>query len=158
MLMKTRLNLVLRTVVFGMAAIALVAGEAQAKGGTKTGADSGGRGGSSSKYVLVPGVCKGITDAVADGVLTKANNLTYFGVQMTGTKVGGDWFIRFMKNGVVTSDNTGIKPYTFEPVGGWVVIGSATTLAEKGTTVTFSAEATSLTTGEVCNVNVGIKI
>lgn len=151
MLNINKIGIVKWTLILSLLTVCLATGHAYAQGG------SGGGGSGGSSVLYGPGTCSS-KDAIATAVLAKANNVWYFGIQVTGTDSEGAWYIRYEKNGVVTSDNSPTNPtnpaspYIFS--SGWLSYGASAIKGEGQ--VTFSAVA-SKTTGGFCTVSIGIK-
>ncbi len=132
-----------RSTAFKFAAVLAVAAStslffadaAQAKGG--------------AKFVYVPGQCNSGA-ATSTAVLIKSQNTWQMGVQMIGAGAADTWVINWFKNGELSYTTATAFPST------WLNIGMATAPSDQGTTVNFSAIATSAS-GVVCTVQGSVR-
>lgn len=113
-------------------------------------ADSAYARGGGASFIYIPGQCNSAAVA-STAVLIKSRNEWQFGVQMIGDGAGDAWTISWFKNGVLSYTSTSDFPST------WLNIGMSTVPSDHGTTVVFSAIATSRS-GAVCTVQGSAKV
>jgi hypothetical protein len=137
---KFRWNNILGFIISILFSVVFLTGEAQAKGGSPT-------------VLIVPGQCTGGVGSDASAILNKSNNLWHFAITVGGKEVDGQWLINFTHQSPIANFS---YEKTLSPFPG-SVFGLDTGPGEKGMMVTFSAVATSLTTGEECTARVSFK-